>query len=157
MKTKSIILTIILGIFYPFAFIMRVKKNRITFISLEHDNLSKDFKLIYDRLKQKNKYELRTVQSPLPFPWQFQAESKRSCSLKVFQTDHKSAPKGAFRLPCSRQSCCIQIPWRLPSAVFQPFFHRMLWKTPEYADKRAAPKVPASISQAFMHQSVSEN
>ena len=61
MKTKSIILTIILGIFYPFAFIMRVKKNRITFISLEHGNLSKDFKLIYDRLKQKDKYELRTV------------------------------------------------------------------------------------------------
>ena len=46
MKTKSIILTIILGIFYPFSLILRVKKNRITFISLEHDNLSKDFKLI---------------------------------------------------------------------------------------------------------------
>ena len=61
MKTKSIILTIILGIFYPFAFISRVKQNRITFISLEHDNLSKDFKLIYDRLSEKNKYELRTV------------------------------------------------------------------------------------------------
>ena len=61
MKTKSIILTIILGIFYPFAFISRVKQNRITFISLEHDNLSKDFKLIYDRLNEKNKYELRTV------------------------------------------------------------------------------------------------
>lgn len=53
MKTKSIILTIILGIFYPFSLILRVKKNRITFISLEHDNLSKDFKLIYDRLKKK--------------------------------------------------------------------------------------------------------
>ena len=61
MKTKSIILTIILGIFYPFAFISRVKQNRITFISLEHNNLSKDFKLIYDRLSEKNKYEWRTV------------------------------------------------------------------------------------------------
>ena len=61
MKTKSIILTIILGIFYPFSLILRVKKNRITFISLEHDNLSKDFKLIYDRLKKKDQYELRTV------------------------------------------------------------------------------------------------
>ena len=61
MKTKSIILTIILGIFYPFSLTLRVKKNRITFISLEHDNLSKDFKLIYDRLKKKDQYELRTV------------------------------------------------------------------------------------------------
>lgn len=61
MKTKSIILTIILGIFYPFSLILRVKNNRITFISLEHDNLSKDFKLIYDRLKKKDQYELRTV------------------------------------------------------------------------------------------------
>lgn len=61
MKIKSIILTIILGFFYPFALISGVKKNRITFISLEHVNLSKDFKLIYDRLNEKNKYELRTI------------------------------------------------------------------------------------------------
>jgi CDP-glycerol glycerophosphotransferase (TagB/SpsB family) len=61
MKTKSIILTIILAIFYPFSLILGVRKNRITFISLEHDNLSKDFKLIYDRLNENNRYELRTV------------------------------------------------------------------------------------------------
>lgn len=52
MKTKSIILTIILGIFYPFSLIPEVRRNRITFISLEHDNLSKDFKLIYERLSE---------------------------------------------------------------------------------------------------------
>ncbi|AJA56780.1 CDP-glycerol glycerophosphotransferase family protein [Lactococcus lactis] len=61
MKIKSIILTIILGIFYPFALIFPVSKNRITFISLEHDNLSKDFKLIYDRLNDEKKYDLRTL------------------------------------------------------------------------------------------------
>lgn len=61
MKTKSIILTIILGIFYPFSLIPEVRRNRITFISLEHDNLSKDFKLIYERLSEEKKYDLRTV------------------------------------------------------------------------------------------------
>ena len=61
MKTKSIILTIILGFFYPFSLIPGLRRNRITFISLEHDNLSKDFKLIYERLSEKKKYELRTV------------------------------------------------------------------------------------------------
>ena len=61
MKTKSIILTIILGIFYPFSLISEVRRNRITFISLEHDNLSKDFKLIYERLSEEKKYDLRTV------------------------------------------------------------------------------------------------
>ncbi|MDU0402415.1 Teichoic acid ribitol-phosphate primase [Lactococcus lactis] len=61
MKTKSIILTIILGIFYPFSLIPGVRRNRITFISLEHDNLSKDFKLIYERLSEEKKYDLRTV------------------------------------------------------------------------------------------------
>lgn len=55
MKTKSIILTIILGIFYPFSLIPGVRRNRITFISLEHDNLSKDFKLIYERLSEEKK------------------------------------------------------------------------------------------------------
>ena len=50
MNTKSIILTIILGIFYPFSLISEVRRNRINFISLEHDNLSKDFKWIYERL-----------------------------------------------------------------------------------------------------------
>lgn len=53
MKTKSIILTIILGFFYPFSLIPGLRRNRITFISLEHDNLSKDFKLIYERLSEK--------------------------------------------------------------------------------------------------------
>ncbi|MCI3870877.1 CDP-glycerol glycerophosphotransferase family protein, partial [Lactococcus petauri] len=42
MKLKSIVLTFILALFYPFTFLCRVHQNRVTFISLEHDNLSKD-------------------------------------------------------------------------------------------------------------------
>lgn len=61
MKIKATILTIILGIFYPFALLAKVHRNRITFISLEHANLSRDFKLLYDRLKQDTNYEIRTV------------------------------------------------------------------------------------------------
>ena len=61
MKVKSIILTIILSLFYPFTFLSRVHKNRITFISLEHDNLSKDFKLLYTQLAMERKYELKTL------------------------------------------------------------------------------------------------
>lgn len=61
MKFKSVILTIILGFFYPFSLLFKVHRNRITFISLEHANLSKDFKLLYDRLEKESKYEIRTV------------------------------------------------------------------------------------------------
>lgn len=61
MKVKSIILTIILGFFYPFAILQKVHPNRITFISLEHDNLAKDFKLLHEKLQACNQYELKTV------------------------------------------------------------------------------------------------
>ena len=61
MKIKSIILTALLAIFYPFALLQRVHSRRITFISLEHDHLSKDFKLIYDQLEVKKEYDLQTI------------------------------------------------------------------------------------------------
>ncbi|UYT09782.1 CDP-glycerol glycerophosphotransferase family protein [Lactococcus garvieae] len=61
MKLKSIVLTIILAHFYPFTFLFRVHQNRITFISLEHDNLSKDFKILHDELSAKQEYEIKTL------------------------------------------------------------------------------------------------
>ena len=61
MKIKSIILTIILSLFYPFTFLQKVHKNQITFISLEHDNLSKDFKILHQNLKKENRYRLKTL------------------------------------------------------------------------------------------------
>lgn len=66
MKLKSIVLTIILALFYPFTFLFRVHQNRITFISLEHDNLSKDFKILHDELSAKQEYEIK----PLLFKFQ---------------------------------------------------------------------------------------
>lgn len=66
MKLKSIVLTIILALFYPFTFLFRVHQNRITFISLEHDNLSKDFKILHDELNAKQEYEKK----PLLFKFQ---------------------------------------------------------------------------------------
>lgn len=54
-------LTIILALFYPFTFLFRVHQNRITFISLEHDNLSKDFKILHDELSAKQEYEIKTL------------------------------------------------------------------------------------------------
>lgn len=61
MKLKSIVLTVILALFYPFTFLFRVHQNRITFISLEHDNLSKDFKILHDELSAKQEYEIKTL------------------------------------------------------------------------------------------------
>lgn len=66
MKLKSIVLTIILALFYPFTFLFRVHQNRITFISLEQDNLSKDFKILHDELNAKQEYEIK----PLLFKFQ---------------------------------------------------------------------------------------
>jgi CDP-glycerol:poly(glycerophosphate) glycerophosphotransferase (EC 2.7.8.12) len=60
-KLKSIVLTVILALFYPFTFLFRVHQNRITFISLEHDNLSKDFKILHDELNAKQEYEIKTL------------------------------------------------------------------------------------------------
>lgn len=54
-------LTIILALFYPFTFLFRVHQNRITFISLEHDNLSKDFKILHDELNAKQEYEIKPL------------------------------------------------------------------------------------------------
>nr|WP_229031280.1 CDP-glycerol glycerophosphotransferase family protein [Lactococcus garvieae] len=54
-------MTIILALFYPFTFLFRVHQNRITFISLEHDNLSKDFKILHDELSAKQEYEIKTL------------------------------------------------------------------------------------------------
>ncbi|MFK4878224.1 CDP-glycerol glycerophosphotransferase family protein [Lactococcus petauri] len=61
MKLKSIVLTFILALFYPFTFLCRVHQNRITFISLEHENLSKDFKILHDKLSTKQEYEIKTL------------------------------------------------------------------------------------------------
>ena len=61
MRLKSIVLTVILALFYPFTFLFRVHQNRITFISLEHDNLSKDFKILHDELRAKQEYEIKTL------------------------------------------------------------------------------------------------
>ncbi|HBC91229.1 MAG TPA: teichoic acid biosynthesis protein B [Lactococcus sp.] len=61
MKFKAIVLTLILSFFYPFTFLSRLHKNRITFISLEHDNLSKDFKILYEALAAEQRYELKTL------------------------------------------------------------------------------------------------
>jgi CDP-ribitol ribitolphosphotransferase len=55
------VLTVILALFYPFTFLFRVHQNRITFISLEHDNLSKDFKILHDELNAKQEYEIKTL------------------------------------------------------------------------------------------------
>ena len=66
MRLKSIVLTVILALFYPFTFLFRVHQNRITFISLEHDNLSKDFKILHDELNAKQEYEIK----PLLFKFQ---------------------------------------------------------------------------------------
>ena len=61
MKIKSIVLSFLLALFYPFTFLCRVHQNRITFISLEHDNLSKDFKILHDELIAKQDYEIKTL------------------------------------------------------------------------------------------------
>ncbi|MFK4898000.1 CDP-glycerol glycerophosphotransferase family protein [Lactococcus petauri] len=61
MKLKSIVLTFILALFYPFTFLCRVHQNRVTFISLEHENLSKDFKILHDKLSAKQEYEIKTL------------------------------------------------------------------------------------------------
>lgn len=58
MKGKILILNIILGILRPFAYMQRVKSNRILFISLENDKLEGNFKLIADSL-DRSKYDVK--------------------------------------------------------------------------------------------------
>lgn len=61
MKIKSIGLTLLLAIFYPFTFLSKVHQNRITFISLKHEYLSKDFKILYDKLVLEKQYDIKTL------------------------------------------------------------------------------------------------
>jgi CDP-ribitol ribitolphosphotransferase len=58
MKIKNLILTLILAIFYPFSLLQKVKKNKITFISLESSSLTRDFKIINNALIKADKYDL---------------------------------------------------------------------------------------------------
>src|SRR5574341_708408 len=58
MKIKNLILTLILAIFYPFSLLQKVKKNKITFISLESSSLTRDFKIINKALIKADKYDL---------------------------------------------------------------------------------------------------
>lgn len=60
MGLKKIILNIILSFMNLFVKPLKIKKNRIAFISLESDHLESDLKLIYDQLKNKE-YDLKTV------------------------------------------------------------------------------------------------
>lgn len=57
MGLKKLILNFILSIEMIFISFLKIKKNRITFISLETDHLESDFKLIYDELNKD--YDIR--------------------------------------------------------------------------------------------------
>lgn len=52
MGIQKIILNIVLNIEMFFISFLKIKKNRITFISLENDHLTSDMKLIYDQIYQ---------------------------------------------------------------------------------------------------------
>lgn len=60
MKIKAFVLTCVLACFYPFTLLFKVNKKRIIFISLEHDELVKDFALLYRELSGKD-YQLKTL------------------------------------------------------------------------------------------------
>ena len=59
MKLKKLILNITLTFFSIFLPLFRIKKNRISFVSLEHDTLAGDFKLVSEELEKKNLYDIR--------------------------------------------------------------------------------------------------
>lgn len=59
MGLKKIILNLILYTMHLFRFLMPVRKNRITFISITQDHPTYDFKLLYDALKKEDKYDIR--------------------------------------------------------------------------------------------------
>ena len=61
MKIKSIILTIWLSLFYPFTYLVPLNKRRVAFVSLEHETLANDFKLIYQQLEKQPDIDLRTA------------------------------------------------------------------------------------------------
>ena len=58
MGLQKLILNFVLTIEAFFLQILKIKNNRITFISLESDVLTSDSKLIYDML-DKNKYDIQ--------------------------------------------------------------------------------------------------
>ena len=58
MGVKKIILNLILSIEMFFISFLKIKKNRITFISLETDHLESDFKEIYDHLDH-SRYDIK--------------------------------------------------------------------------------------------------
>lgn len=61
MGLKKVILNIMLSVMNFFIMFFSIKQNRITFISLESDELESDLELIYNQLVIINKYDLRTV------------------------------------------------------------------------------------------------
>ncbi|GFH42247.1 teichoic acid biosynthesis protein B [Lactococcus hodotermopsidis] len=61
MKIKNIILTIILSIFYPFSLLQKVNPNKISFISLESTELTKDFEIVNQELVKSGAYELEYI------------------------------------------------------------------------------------------------
>ncbi|WP_270316004.1 CDP-glycerol glycerophosphotransferase family protein [Lactococcus petauri] len=84
MKIKSIVLTFILALFYPFTFLCRVHQNRITFISLEHENLSKDFKILHDELVVNQEYEIKTLLFKFQPTFWGQLQYGLSCIQQLF-------------------------------------------------------------------------
>ena len=61
MGIKKIIIYIILKISNIFVSRFSIKQNRIAFVSLESNHLESDLKIIYDGLKNKKDYDLKTV------------------------------------------------------------------------------------------------
>ena len=58
MKLKKTILNITLSFFSIFLVFFRIKKNRISFVSLEHDSLEGDFLLISRELEKNEEYDI---------------------------------------------------------------------------------------------------
>lgn len=59
MGLKKALLTLMLQFFNLFRFLMPIRKNRITFISLTSDHLEQDFEAIDQLLKQNEAYDIR--------------------------------------------------------------------------------------------------
>lgn len=58
MKLKKTVLNIFLALFSIFLPFFKIKKNRISFVSLENDTLEGDFKLISEKLEAEGKYDI---------------------------------------------------------------------------------------------------
>ena len=61
MGIKKIIIYIILKISNIFVSRFSIKQNQVAFVSLESNHLESDLKIIYDGLKNKKDYNLKTV------------------------------------------------------------------------------------------------